>query len=107
MRGSRLLEAALCSPRGSRRGDGCLAEGEQVREEALRAGHAGGDLAVERVAAVDESAAPEARREEPARERLLSGVMACERRLVLRVPGAREVEPAEVHPAVEVGGLDP
>src|SRR5262245_34202740 len=82
------------------------AERDQVGEQPVRPGHALGELAEPREARVHDVALAVPRDKEPAAERRLAGIARGEDRREALVPLIREVEPALLHPALEVGGRD-
>src|SRR5689334_14276673 len=83
-----------------------VAWGQEVDEQTIRARDAGGELAEEDQAGVHEAALAVTGDQRRAEERLLVRVARREERLVARIPLAREVDAALLHPAVEVLGPD-
>src|SRR5215475_9429587 len=83
-----------------------LAERDQIGEEPIRAGHAFRELAKPREGRVHEIAFPVPCHEQPALERLLAWIVGGEDRGEALVPLIRKVEPALLHPTVEIGRRD-
>ena len=79
---------------------------QQVREQPVGAGHARRQLPEEAQAGVHVGPLPDRGHQQSALQRRLARIVHLEQRPVLRVPGAGEVEPALLHPALPVGGAD-
>src|SRR5208282_1445059 len=81
---------------------GLMAHAQQVHVEANGAGHAEGQLAEECVSGVDVMALAVLRQQQTALLWLLIRIIRRQQRLVLRVPLVHEVQPALLHPAIEI-----
>src|SRR4029450_829601 len=77
-------------------------EREEVREQPEGPPHPRGQLAIERVTAVDVGATPVVGNEQPAALRILARVSAGEERAVAPVPFAKEIPTPLSYPAVEI-----
>src|SRR5262245_53448794 len=91
---------SLCPSSGLLSGGGAM--GDQVGEQAKRSRHAGGQLPEKGQSCVDECALAVPRNEQGALARRLTRIVHRERRLVMVIPFAGEIEPALLHPALEV-----
>ena len=80
-----------------------LTEGNEVREEAIRSGHARGELPEKREAGVDVVAFAVLRHEHAAWQRRFAGIVHREdRREMILVPTAGEIRAALLHPTLKV-----
>src|ERR1039457_713464 len=75
---------------------------QQVREQAVGAGNAGGQLAEPHVGGVDEDALTVARPQFAALQRLFAGIVRGEHCFVARVPLRQKVRPPLLNPALEI-----
>ena len=80
-----------------------LAQGDEIGEQAIRAGHSLRELTKPRESCVHEIALPVPRHEEPALERLLAGIAGSQDGREALVLVIRKVEPALLHPPGEIG----
>src|SRR5690348_17296321 len=83
-----------------------LLQSQKIREEAVAADHAAGQLPEKGEPGVDVFALAEGGDEQAAGERRAAGVVGLEDGLVGRIPIVGEVEPALLNPPLPVGGRD-
>src|SRR6185312_3328239 len=86
---------------------GTLAQADHVGKQAISAGHALGQFAIESIRVIDVHAFPITGIDEAALLRFLSGIVGFEQGLVMAVPRLQEFRAAFFHPAVEVFSRDP
>src|SRR5690242_17477179 len=88
-------------------GDACsMAGGHQIYEEPHRSGHSDRQLAKERIAAVNVCPLSVGCDQQTSLEWFFAWIMRREQRSVALIPIAHKVQPALLHPSLEIFGCD-